>query len=111
MSVINVCNGPCGTSWPAETQAIRGPAIVGARADGMGGGGMPSGTFHWCESCARVAFAAVRGIVRKPSRERFPAAAECIHCDSPARSGSATCGECSDSQDVSARPIDRGAPQ
>lgn len=59
MSAVVVCDG-CGRTWPSTVEPMEGPAIVGRRANGMGGGGLPDGEFHWCEPCAEAAFRAVR---------------------------------------------------
>jgi hypothetical protein len=44
-------------------QLIEGRAVItGERTDGYAGGGLPIASghpFHWCDSCARVAFSAV----------------------------------------------------
>lgn len=37
-------------------------AITGERADGAGGGGLPSGRFDWCLSCAQHAFNALKPV-------------------------------------------------
>jgi hypothetical protein len=52
----HICDG-CGTEiMPGGIDH----AITGERANGMGGGGLPSGRFDWCLGCAQRAFAAVR---------------------------------------------------
>lgn len=53
MSTLRICDG-CGK--PFKTV----PTIMGHRANGMQGGGLPDKDFDWCEGCAMVAFAAVR---------------------------------------------------
>lgn len=56
MSLQIACDGCHQTlrEYPASQVAI-----TGSRTDGLGGGGLPNDDFHWCHSCARVAFAAV----------------------------------------------------
>lgn len=54
MSQLRICDG-CGK--PLKTM----PTIIGHRANGLTGGRpLPDGDFDWCESCALIAFNAVR---------------------------------------------------
>jgi hypothetical protein len=56
MSTLISCDG-CGHIFGRPGLPA---AIHGERADGSGGGGLPSGDFDWCYDCARVAFQAVK---------------------------------------------------
>lgn len=70
MATKIVCDGGCGTEWDSGGY-LGSPAITGERTNGMGGGGLPSGEFHWCYDCAKAAFqglkmaAAFRDMSRK----------------------------------------------
>ena len=57
MSIRLVCDG-CDVSL-GESGSFQGPAITGQRSNGLGGGGLPAGGFHWCHPCALAAFTAV----------------------------------------------------
>lgn len=49
----------CGMEFGWPPMKEREPAITGHRSNGFGGFGMPSGEFHWCSGCGKVAFEAV----------------------------------------------------
>jgi hypothetical protein len=53
------CNG-CGREF-GIVAFDRVPALTGERSNGSAGGGVPSGTFHLCIDCGRIAFAALKG--------------------------------------------------
>lgn len=57
MATLCRCDG-CGAEFGAKG-AEREPAITGHRSNRLGGAGMPSGEFHLCVACGKVAFAAV----------------------------------------------------
>jgi hypothetical protein len=62
VSVCLVCDG-C-------TDVVSRAAITGSRTDGWSGAGLPSGEFHWCHECARVAFEAVKQVQAAAAKRR-----------------------------------------
>ena len=56
----NGCDIELYTGAPPRAALTGECALVGERANGMGGGGMPDGQFHLCEDCGSFAFEALR---------------------------------------------------
>jgi hypothetical protein len=77
------CDGGCGATWRED--GLLQPAVTGKRSDGMLGGGIPSGQFHLCRKCARVAFETARQYgsgVRADARANGPLPADLAGADS-----------------------------
>jgi hypothetical protein len=52
MSTQIICDG-CGSVLVADRRQV---VVEGHRANGLRGGHLPDGDFHWCEQCAVFVF-------------------------------------------------------
>lgn len=62
MGLMKYCDG-CGASWKVVEFALNPPsepALEITRVNGLGGGGMPSGTAHLCSDCGKIAWDAIQ---------------------------------------------------